>query len=81
LLIDFKMPFVFSRVTPLMALCQDSPDYGIQTQRMRYRLKDYISILRAIAVPPQGSERKRVCGVVRQIKSALEGELLVASIG
>ena len=78
--IDFKVTFVFGQVAPVVALCENPPNDCVQTQSMWDRLKDHISILRAIIMPTQCSQRKCVGGVVREIESALEGKILITRI-
>ena len=79
--IDVEMTFVLRDVAQIVRFGKHPPRRRRQPERMREHLKHHISVIRAIAVPPQCRQRKGVGRVVSQIESAGQRQPLVARIG
>jgi hypothetical protein len=54
---------------------------GAEVERVLKTLEYKVTVLRTVAVPPQGRQCQRMGGVVCEIKAALEGERGFARVG
>ena len=75
-LIDIEVTFVFRNVSFAVRLLQHTPLFRRKLHGVLQALKDQVSILRPVAVPPQSCQRERVSGVVGKIAAAVEAQIL-----
>jgi hypothetical protein len=73
--VDIQLPLVFALIPDVVALAEDSPDVGTQSESMGHNLEHDVALMRSIAAAAQGGEAKCMSGIVRQVESAFESEL------
>jgi len=70
--IDVEVTFVFAEVANLVTLIQDTPHFGAEVERVRQRLEDDVTMIRAKPVMAQSSKAERMRRVVSEVEPTLQ---------